>query len=107
MRNALAEFNYFFLKHVDQEEAILRPVLKDIDSWGSVRVERMNKEHAAQRNEIQMLEELLGTGNPALYLEPAQKFIAELYKDMVVEEKESLNANLLKDDPVTIDSSSG
>ena len=103
LQNALREFSHFFLNHVAQEEKILRPVLKDIDSWGNVRVDRMNQEHAVQRKEIRQLDELISTGKPELYLRRTQVFLTELRKDMESEEKDCLSPTLLKDDPINVD----
>ncbi|MGK5082034.1 hemerythrin domain-containing protein [Bdellovibrionota bacterium FG-1] len=107
LQNQLRELQFFFLKHIAQEESILRPVLKDLDAWGDVRVERMNAEHAAQRKEIQALDQLILTGKPDKYLEPVKKFIEELYCDMASEEKECLHPDVLKDDPISINTSCG
>lgn len=106
LQNLLREFNHFFLKHIATEERILRPVLKDIDSWGDVRVDRMNKEHALQREEIEVLDKLIASGRRDDYLPPVKKFIAALYCDMLAEESECLHPDLLKDDPITVNAAS-
>lgn len=98
----MQEFTHFFLKHIATEERILRPVLKDVDAWGDVRVDRMNKEHAVQREEVRVLEKLIATNRPTDYLNPVKKFIADLYCDMELEERDCLSPEVLKDDPVTI-----
>ena len=100
LRNGFQELAHFFLKHIDQEEKILRPVLKDIDAWGSVRVARMNEEHTLQRKEVDELLHLVSSGKPSEYQRKIEDFTAELYKDMATEEREVLSPDLLKDDPI-------
>lgn len=107
LQNLLRELNHFFLKHIATEERILRPVLKDIDAWGEVRVDRMNKEHALQRDEIARLDKLIETNCRKEYLDPMQKFIVALYCDMNSEEIECLHPDLLKDDPISVNAASG
>ncbi len=101
LQNAFSELAHFFLKHIQTEEHILRPVLKDLDAWGDVRVDRMNKEHAEQRVVVGKLDEMVRTKQPAEFVPEIQKFVVELYKDMSSEEAECLNPDVLKDDPIS------
>lgn len=101
LTSLLKDFTQFFLKHIDHEDKILRPVLKDLDAWGDVRVDQMNEEHALQRDEIRRLNLMLSTHRPEEYLTSIQKFIGEIYLDIQKEEKECLNPDVLKDDPIT------
>ncbi len=105
--NAFRELLYFFLKHIEHEELILRPVLKDIDAWGGVRVDKMNKEHAEQRLEILKIDKELNELPIVEVLPIIKKFVSALYADMESEEKECLNPELLKDDPITSNNYSG
>ena len=98
----LQEFTQLFLSHIDNEERILRPVLRDLDAWGAVRVDRMNKEHAVQREEIRVLDLLVAANRPEEYLEPVKKFIEEVYRDMNAEEQECLHPDVLKDDLIPV-----
>jgi hemerythrin-like domain-containing protein len=101
------EFVEFFLVHISKEERLLRPVLKDIDAWGAVRVDRLNKEHAQQRQVTEGLLTLINGEKTAQIIPALEKFISELYIDMSQEEKDFLNADVLKDDPITVGTFSG
>lgn len=105
--NAVRELLYFFIKHIANEEQILRPVLKDIDAWGEERVNRMNKEHAQQRQSVNQIEKALNKGNLKEVITLVKKFTSELHVDMTQEEKECLSPDLLKDDPITSSNYSG
>lgn len=105
--NSIRELLYFFIKHIEHEEQILRPVLKDIDAWGEERVNRMNKEHIQQRKEVNDIEAAMNNGKIPQIITLTKKFIAELYIDMDSEEKECLSPDLLKDDPITSSNYSG
>jgi iron-sulfur cluster repair protein YtfE (RIC family) len=101
LRNLLLEFNTYFIRHIKTEEAILRPVLKDIDAWGSVRIERMNSEHADQKNEIKEIDQLVASHRPKDYLPQLESFIAKIKRDIEDEEKDCLDPDVMKDDPIT------
>src|SRR5262245_22562855 len=45
-------------EHIDFEDALLEPALRETDAWGSVRAERLVRHHAAQRKHFAELEEL-------------------------------------------------
>ena len=99
--DSIQELIYFFIKHIEREEQILRPVLKDIDPWGDVRVDRMNAEHKQQRQGVAKLEAAIQARQISEILTLTKKFVSELYVDLDLEEKECLNPDLLKDDFVT------
>lgn len=92
----------FLLKHMENEEKILLPSLKDIDAWGAVRVDRLNKDHKEQRQEIQNLLDLLKREKIAQSIPAVQKFVSQLLLDIVQEEQDFLSSDLLKDDPITV-----
>ncbi len=101
------ELFYYFIKHIEHEEQILRPVLKDIDSWGDVRVSRMNKEHQEQRKLLTDMELLLTQNNFAEFNQKLRDFLSDLKIDMEQEEADCLNPDVLKDDPITVGTYTG
>ncbi len=99
---AMHEFTQYFLSHVDQEERILLPVLKDIDAWGDVRVDRMKAEHVEQRAQVKSLLARLKTEPSNEVKADIRAFFASLRKDIELEEAEHVHPDVMKDDPVTV-----
>ncbi|MGZ3480940.1 MAG: hemerythrin domain-containing protein, partial [Myxococcaceae bacterium] len=58
LRGTLRTFQDAFLRHLNHEETVLRPLLVDVDAWGPARVEAMDEEHRAQRAAIAELSRL-------------------------------------------------
>ncbi|MBL8861099.1 MAG: hemerythrin domain-containing protein [Planctomycetes bacterium] len=109
-RELRAEFDALcaeFVAHIAHEEAILRPVLADIDNWGPVRIELMDAEHAAQRQRILALAQLSPDADPAGYDQGVRAFVDDLRADMEAEERECLSPDVLRDDTTSIDAFSG
>lgn len=97
----LQAFAQSFQEHLVREEAVLRPVLLEIDSFGAVRAERMDEEHRAQRVMLDELRvDLVTRGGRALQ-DRVRAFVAHIREDMEAEEAHSLREDLLKDDPIT------
>lgn len=96
-----------FLRHVDHEERLLRPVLVDIDAWASQRVAAMDAEHLAQRVEVGRLAALYPQADPARWVEEVRGFIVRIREDMAGEDKDFLDPRLLRDDVVVIDGFTG
>ena len=101
VKNAVDEFTHYFLKHIATEEKILRPVLADLDGWGEVRVEKMNKEHKEQTAELKRLNALVQGKNFEEYEAGLRDFVQSIYTDMEQEESDILSPGLLKDDVIT------
>jgi iron-sulfur cluster repair protein YtfE (RIC family) len=90
--------------HLELEEEILQPILKTIDAWGPVRVERMNADHANQRERIfdirrQSADPNFANANLARRL---RQLVVDLREDMEWEEREMLHPDLLRDDIVSL-----
>lgn len=49
IRDVLAQICAEVERHFQYEEEVVAPLMREVDSWGSVRVERMFKEHDEQR----------------------------------------------------------
>ena len=88
LKEAVIRFQKTFLAHLQHEEKILWPVLQTMDSWGTVRIQNIAKEHKEQR---QMVKNLTS-------LEAVREFLAHLTCDMAAEENDFLNPDFLRDD---------
>lgn len=95
-------FTEGLLRHIADEEHLLRPTLAEIDAWGRQRVEKLDDGHAAQRARVDRLKGL-AAGPRAPWLAELRALIASLREEMIFEEKDCLSPNLLRDDTVTID----
>ncbi|MGH0034964.1 MAG: hemerythrin domain-containing protein [Myxococcota bacterium] len=95
--------------HMRWEDEHLASALRDADSWGAEREKRLVREHAEQRAEMKaLLERLHDPERDAEKLAADLQSLAQwLRRDMEGEEKETLDPKVLRDDVVTIDTSSG
>jgi hemerythrin-like domain-containing protein len=106
---AHAQFNDFlqtFLRHVEHEERILRPVLEVIDAWGEVRRARMDHEHTEQRALVMRLAAIDPLPDPRNWAREVDDFVTMVRVDMADEEKTCLSPSVLRDDVVVVDGSS-
>lgn len=88
--------------HMSFEDERLVPVLRTIDAWGPERVERFRDEHERQRR---ILDSLLSDSEKADEVQLALLtlgFVQLLRIDMDEEEATMLSADLLRDDPITM-----
>ncbi|MBS1148855.1 MAG: hypothetical protein H6Q89_553 [Myxococcaceae bacterium] len=106
-RSQLKQLLATFLKHIEHEERILRPVLKDIDAWGPERIAAMDSEHKEQRARVEYLSGPLGEAAPTKWVEEVRQFIGHLREDMATEEQDCLDPRLLRDDVIVIDGFTG
>lgn len=98
-----------FLAHLDLEDAILVPALREVDAWGPERAEKLATEHREQRALLQRL--LRGLADLDRPLEELaldlRRLVADLMVDMAHEEKSELDPHLLRDDIVEDDIETG
>jgi iron-sulfur cluster repair protein YtfE (RIC family) len=89
-------------EHMALEERILVPALRQADAWGKERVERFHAEHERQRKILASLwrdsPDDAGHGMKLALL--AWGLVRLLQEDMADEERVSLNADVLRDDPI-------
>jgi iron-sulfur cluster repair protein YtfE (RIC family) len=92
--------------HLDLEDEVLVPVLRDSDAWGDVRADTLLRHHQAQRQELKFL---AGTDAPEApeLADRLTQLIDELRKDMAHEERHLLSADLLRDDVLAINLEDG
>lgn len=91
-----------FIRHIEHEERILRPVLETIDAWGKARVASMDEEHAGQRKEVNRLAGLDAIADPAKWAKEVRAFQKALLDDMADEEKTCLSPDVLRDDIIAV-----
>jgi iron-sulfur cluster repair protein YtfE (RIC family) len=89
------------LEHMELEERILVPALREADAWGPERVERFTLEHERQR-EIMVAIRTAAAERPRVeFALIAWGFVCMLRDDMTEEERMSLNQRILPDEPVS------
>lgn len=96
-----------FVRHVEHEEALLKPILLDLDAWGPVRLEEMEKEHKEQREHVAALLAIDPLAPVATWVTEMRGFTDRLRADMDGEERDFLDPNVLRDDVITVDTFSG
>ena len=99
LRTSLPTLRAVFEGHVQHEEALLSPLLENLDSWGPIRVERMRVEHAQQRRALSAVAYALERGKEDYLLaEQALQLARALREDMDVEEHDLFEEARLRDD---------
>lgn len=96
-----------FLRHVEHEEALLKPILLDLDAWGPVRLKEMEKEHEEQRAQVTALLALDPLAPVATWVTQMRGFTERLRADMAGEEHDFLDPDVLRDDSIAVDPFSG
>lgn len=91
--------------HLDLEDAVLAPALRETDAFGPDRADELLRQHAEQR---EILAEALAvaksvTMDPAELARHTKKLIKSLMEDMAHEDRDLLNPHLLRDDPILIE----
>lgn len=95
-------------EHIDLEDAILAPALREADAWGEVRAKKLETHHAEQRAELAALGAFdAATTDPAELAKRVRAFIEEVRADMKREETGVLDAGLLRDDVTSMDAEGG
>lgn len=96
-------------RHIDLEDVILVDALRDADAWGKECAEELKNEHREQREVLShLLERLLDPFQPQiLMVRDLLNFTAWICADMKREEETILREDLLRDDVVGINVSSG
>jgi len=94
--------------HIDLEDAILAPALREADAWGDIRDDKVVSQHKDQRQELMALgNEVPVDVKPGLFAERLQAFILDVREDMAHEEEALLNESILRDDVIGIDVTGG
>ncbi len=98
LTRAVAKLRLAFDAHNKFEEELLRPVLRELDAFGAVRVEQMIADHVDEHRAMRR------------HLEgPTAELRATLYElraHLAAEERYFLSSRVLRDDLVTVESGS-
>ncbi len=102
LRERCREVYGTLLRHMELEDAILAPALRETDSFGPVREQQLRDEHAQQRGVLaRALSELDNSEKGAAALAQSVVDLMEsIRQDMEHEDADLLNENLLKDDVI-------
>lgn len=107
MRAHATDLVELFREHLEMEDALLVPTLRNIDAWGQIRAERVAREHEWQRAALERLEQAAKREATADVARAVESLGKELLADMKDEDETILSPNLLKDDPITVDQADG
>ena len=107
LRATLRTFHDAFLRHLQHEETVLRPILIDVDAWGPARVESMDEEHHSQRAALAELSRLALDADVDCTVQQIEEFIRRIRADMEGEEHHALSEEVLRDDIIVIDTFMG
>jgi hemerythrin-like domain-containing protein len=107
LRASLRTFHDAFLRHLQHEETVLRPILVDVDAWGPARVESMDEEHRSQREALAQLSCLALDADVECTIQHVETFISRIRADMDWEEHHALSEEVLRDDIIVIDTFMG
>jgi hypothetical protein len=94
-------------EHLDFEDALLTPALREVDAWGAVRAAELERHHIGQRQSLHALAERCRSESPAELVQTITTVVAELREDMAHEDRELLSSDLLRDDLVSLDACGG
>lgn len=109
LRLEAEQFLHRFEEHTRWEDRHLRPALVEADAWGRERAERLDRDHAEQRQLLEdSLERLHQADRPPLLVaRGVLDLIALIRTDMEEEERDLLDPRVLRDDVVSIDAEAG
>lgn len=104
LRSLLPDLFAHLRSHLALEDRLLLPTLRSIDAWGPQREAAMVELHAQQRRWISdMSERMAGAATALELVKQTKEIIDELERDMESEEKDALNEQLLRDDPISVE----
>ncbi len=102
VRRHARELRALLIVHLDSEEALLIPELREADGFGPARVDSLEREHAEQKQQLEKLLLEIETAEDLAHLvTPVLELIERVRLDMAEEEKTHLSSALLKDDIIT------
>ena len=89
-------------RHIELENRVLAPALREADGFGDVRAEQLLAEHAAQTRALQELLDRIGSMTVRELATAVRQLIQALRVDMFHEERALLSDDLLRDDVVDV-----
>lgn len=94
-------------EHIDFEDALLGPALRDADAWGAVRADELERHHSEQRHSLRVLAEQSECEATEQLAQTLTSVITALRVDMAHENRDLLSSDLLRDDLIALDASGG
>ena len=92
--------------HMATEEALLGPVLERLDAWGPVRLDLMRADHIRQREAMAFFRSKAAEAlRPADLVGRVLGLLDEILSDMDLEDRDLLDAKVLRDDVIQLDAS--
>ena len=88
-------------EHIDFEDEVLAPALRQSDSWGPLRADQLIRHHAQQRAELRELGVRCTREDAAGLADLVTAMIVELRLDIAHENRDFLHADLLRDDVIS------
>jgi CBS domain-containing protein len=107
LRERCRELYQTLLRHMELENTILAPALRETTGFGPVRAQQLLDEHERQR--VTLFQALIAveTHSEIDLAREVRALIGELLEDMAHEEHALLHPDLLSDDPITADAATG
>ena len=95
--------------HIELENRILAPALRDTDSYGPLRARTLIEDHAQQRGQLEATLMLLDDPNQPMegLAQRLLELVADVRADMAHEERDLLDPELLRDSILTTDTFTG
>ena len=95
--------------HLDLEDRVLVPALRDSDGWGEERARQLSEEHQEQRELLEYILKQLGSQSRTTRVlgRTLRNFVDVMLDDMNHEESAILRGDVLRDDVVGIDVEAG
>jgi iron-sulfur cluster repair protein YtfE (RIC family) len=93
--------------HLDIEEQVLVPMLREVDAWGELRASELVRHHETQWQELKALRSRADGSSMLAAAAELAALVVELRRDMLDEDRDVLAADVLRDDVLGIDVEDG
>lgn len=93
--------------HLDIDEQVLVPMLREADAWGELRADELVRHHETQWQELKELRARADSSSVLALAAELAALVTALRSDMLAEDREVLAADVLRDDVLGIDVEDG
>jgi len=107
LRERCRELYQTLLRHIELENAILAPALRETNAFGPIREQTLLAEHERQRGALFAALSASEARSDEELARSVRMLVGELLADMAHEEQALLHPDLLKDDPIAVDAATG
>ena len=107
LRTLIEMMRQLFVQHLADEEALIVPILEDDLPLGPLRAESLRDEHSRQLQELDTLCAWPATSDDGDLVERFDSLATALLDDITHEERDLLTPDIVRDDCVVVDQSSG